>query len=242
YYEFDNTVVREILGKKLTTRLRKDLDDISERTSVPLKSCKRQYDNIKNIFKAVEDSTGDLVNNIKTEFLLSENLSKSYACIVFMSYHKFETGKRRLSYLTFTDCAYCVEQMITNWTINSSDATESDTVLDMDKNFLQELRDLKIFSSDKDIADEHKRAVFTELKAKASKEIAKMYDPHVKNFDRILISIGADLIHQKDLKDIFLDLVEKFIEPCKQANLTVSGLSMFLQALMTTCEKLSSVQ
>ncbi len=50
----------------------------------------------------------------------------------------------------------------------------------MDKNFLQELRDLKTFSTDKDIADEHKRAVFTELKAKASKEIAKMYDPHVK--------------------------------------------------------------
>ena len=76
YYEFDNVVVRELLGKKLTTRLRKDLDDISERTGIPLKSCKRQYDNIKNIFKAVEDLTGDLVNNIKTEFLLSEKLSK----------------------------------------------------------------------------------------------------------------------------------------------------------------------
>lgn len=76
YYEFDNIIVRELLGKKLTTRLRKDLDDISERTTVPLKSCKRQYDNIKNIFKAVEDSTGDLVKNIKTEFLLSEKLSK----------------------------------------------------------------------------------------------------------------------------------------------------------------------
>ena len=60
------------------------------------------------------------------------------------------------------------------------DATDSDTVLDMDKNFLQELRDVKTFSADKDIADEHKRAVFTELKIKASKEIAKMYDPHVK--------------------------------------------------------------
>jgi hypothetical protein len=76
YYEFDKAVVRELLGKKLTTRLRKDLDDISERLNVPLKSCKRQYDNMKNIFKAVEDSTGDLVNKIRTEFLLSESLSK----------------------------------------------------------------------------------------------------------------------------------------------------------------------
>jgi hypothetical protein len=50
----------------------------------------------------------------------------------------------------------------------------------MDKNFLQELRDLRTFSTDKDIADEHKRAVLTELKAKASKDVAKIYDPHVK--------------------------------------------------------------
>lgn len=62
----------------------------------------------------------------------------------------------------------------------TADANDSDTALDMDKNFLQELRDLKTFSSDKDIADEHKRAVFTELKTKSSKEIAKMFDPHVK--------------------------------------------------------------
>ncbi|XP_028403890.1 acidic fibroblast growth factor intracellular-binding protein B-like isoform X1 [Dendronephthya gigantea] len=242
YYEFDNIIVRDLLGKKLTTRLRKDLDEISEKTNIPLKSCKRQYDNIKNIFKAVEDSTGDLVKNIKTEFLLSEKLSKLYACIVFMSYHKFETGKRRLTYLTFADCAYCVDHMITNWMTSSSDITDSDTALDMDKNFLQELRDLKTFSSDKDIADEHKRAVFTELKTKASKEIAKTFDPHVKNLDRILINIGAGLIHQKDMKDIFLDLIEKFMEPCKQLKLTVNGLSTFLQALMSTCEKLSSVQ
>ena len=76
YYEFDNIVVRELLGKRLTTRLRKDLDDISERTGVSLKSCKRQYDNIKNIFKMVEDSTGGLEENIKRNFLISDKLAK----------------------------------------------------------------------------------------------------------------------------------------------------------------------
>lgn len=50
----------------------------------------------------------------------------------------------------------------------------------MEKNFLQELRDLKVFTSDKDIADEHKRAVVDELKTKDSGEAAKLYEPHVK--------------------------------------------------------------
>ena len=42
YYEFDPLVVRELLGKKLTSKQRKDLDDVSEKTKVPLKSCRRQ--------------------------------------------------------------------------------------------------------------------------------------------------------------------------------------------------------
>jgi len=42
YYEFDPAIVREILGKKLTSRYRNALDDISEKTKVPLRSCRRQ--------------------------------------------------------------------------------------------------------------------------------------------------------------------------------------------------------
>ena len=42
YYSIDAVVVREILGKKLASRTRKDLDDISELTTVPLRSCRRQ--------------------------------------------------------------------------------------------------------------------------------------------------------------------------------------------------------
>jgi len=44
YYEFDSVIVREILGKKLTSRFRNSLDDISEKTHIPLRSCRRQVD------------------------------------------------------------------------------------------------------------------------------------------------------------------------------------------------------
>jgi len=42
YYEFDDAVIREILGKKLSTRNRNNMDDVSEKTKVPLRSCFRQ--------------------------------------------------------------------------------------------------------------------------------------------------------------------------------------------------------
>lgn len=47
YHELDESVLREILGKKVTSKTRKDLDDVSELTNVPLRSCHRQYDNIQ---------------------------------------------------------------------------------------------------------------------------------------------------------------------------------------------------
>ena len=50
YYQFDKEVVRELLGKKLTGRVRKDLDDVSEKTNIPLKSCRRQVSCWLNFF------------------------------------------------------------------------------------------------------------------------------------------------------------------------------------------------
>uniref|UniRef100_A0A3Q4FXR3 Fibroblast growth factor (acidic) intracellular binding protein a n=1 Tax=Neolamprologus brichardi TaxID=32507 RepID=A0A3Q4FXR3_NEOBR len=74
YYAFDDTFVREVLGKKLSKGTKKDLDDISAKTGVTLKSCRRQFDNFKRVFKVVEELKGPLVENIRQHFLLSDKL------------------------------------------------------------------------------------------------------------------------------------------------------------------------
>ena len=53
YYSLDAEVARELVGRgqKMTAKLRKDFDTISEKTRIPLKSCLRQFDNIKRIYK-----------------------------------------------------------------------------------------------------------------------------------------------------------------------------------------------
>ncbi|KAJ7380038.1 hypothetical protein OS493_012800 [Desmophyllum pertusum] len=69
YYQFDKEVVRELLGKKLTGRLRKDLDDVSEKTNIPLKSCRRQFDNVKNVLRTIEETEGGgLADTVKKIF------------------------------------------------------------------------------------------------------------------------------------------------------------------------------
>lgn len=76
YYNLDDIVAREILGKKLSSRYRKDLDEVADRTCVRLKSVRRQFDNVKRIFKCVEEMPGSVTNNIRTNFLLPEGLAR----------------------------------------------------------------------------------------------------------------------------------------------------------------------
>uniref|UniRef100_A0A8D0GT71 FGF1 intracellular binding protein n=1 Tax=Sphenodon punctatus TaxID=8508 RepID=A0A8D0GT71_SPHPU len=163
YYAFDEAFVREVLGKKLSKGTKKDLDDISAKTGVTLKSCRRQFDNFKRVFKAVEELRGSLVENIQQHFLLSDRLARDYAAVVFFANSRFETGKKKLQFLTFEDFAFCAEQMIQNWTLGAVDTNVDDMDVDLDKEFLQDLKELKVLIGDKELLDLHKRLVCTSV-------------------------------------------------------------------------------
>ena len=51
----DSAVGRQLAGKKLESRLAKDLEVLAEKTSVQLDSFRRQFDNIRRIYKFVKD-------------------------------------------------------------------------------------------------------------------------------------------------------------------------------------------
>ncbi|KAK3745518.1 hypothetical protein QZH41_009915 [Actinostola sp. cb2023] len=246
YYDFDKEVIREILGKKLTGRQRKDLDDVCEKTKVSLKSCRRQFDNVKNVFRAIEENEGgSLSENIKKNFLLSDVLARQYASIVFMATHRFETSKKRLTYLTFDDLAYCSEQMIDKWTVgtddNGSGQDIGETGAEFDRTFLQDLRDLKVFVSEKEIVEEHRSLVRNSILKNEKTKLSKSVESNFKTLCRTLLNIAAGLIHSKDMKDIFNDFVEKFIEPCKQMDWEQSDVEEFLTTLVSTCSQLESL-
>jgi hypothetical protein len=46
-------------------------------------------------------------------------LLRDYAAIVFFANNRFETGKKKLHYLTFQDFAFCAGQLISNWTVGA---------------------------------------------------------------------------------------------------------------------------
>ncbi|XP_064827906.1 acidic fibroblast growth factor intracellular-binding protein B-like isoform X1 [Oncorhynchus masou masou] len=226
YYEFDSVFAREVLGKKLSKGTKKDLDDISCKTGITLKSCRRQFDNFKRVFKVVEELKGPLVENIQRHFLLSDTLARDYAAIVFFANSRFETGKRKLQYLSFQDFAFCAGQLISYWTIGAMDSMMEDMDVDLEKEFLNELKDLKVLVNDKDMMDQHKILVCAALRGKI--KVYKLMEVNFKNLSRALIHLASKLTHTKDVRDLFIDLVEKFIEPCRYDRWTVAEITLFL--------------
>ncbi|KAA0186844.1 hypothetical protein HAZT_HAZT008261 [Hyalella azteca] len=118
FYTLDDCVVREIIGKKLSGRNRKDLDDVAEKTGMMLRSCRRQFDNIKRVFKLIEEASAPLISTIENFFLLSDGLSRKYAVIVFLLLNRFETNKRKLNYMTAEDFYTCGFAMMQHWSSN----------------------------------------------------------------------------------------------------------------------------
>ncbi|XP_066971948.1 LOW QUALITY PROTEIN: acidic fibroblast growth factor intracellular-binding protein [Macrobrachium rosenbergii] len=235
YYEFDDIVIREIIGKKLNARTRKDLDDVAEKTGVLLRSCRRMFDkHLKNFKQVFDQMPINVVANIQSFLPLPTYLAKKYAAIVFIINNRFETSKRKLNYLTFEDFSVCALLMMTTWTSASSllasgisHGPEGVDDSDLDRDFLIELRDFKL------LLDREKstgsNATLSHLRGKIPDRMCSEVETNFKVYSRAIINIGVALNNSRDLRDFFVDTVEKVVDPCRQSRWKGSELEIFLQ-------------
>eukprot|EP00112_Aurelia_sp_Birch-Aquarium-sp1_P013887 Seg2975.1 transcript_id=Seg2975.1/GoldUCD/mRNA.D3Y31 product="Acidic fibroblast growth factor intracellular-binding protein B" protein_id=Seg2975.1/GoldUCD/D3Y31 len=212
----------------MSAKLRKDMDDVSEKTGIPLKRCRRQFDNVKNVLKAYEDSEGSALDIIKKQFLLTEPLASIYASMVFIFVNRFDTGKKRLAYLNFDDFVFCAEQMLNNWCIGDILCDDDD----LDRNFFHEIRDLKNAISDKTFNDQIKTSAINYLEAKNHSGLARSADSVFRNVSQRIFQIGSSMSNSRDVRDFFNTAVEKIIEPTKQIEWSKHEFELFLDALI----------
>ncbi len=236
YYTYEEPVVREFTGKKLSGRDRREMDEVSDKTRVPVKSCRRQFDNVKRVLKVVDDLNGSLVDNVRSQFLLSESLSQCYSGLVFLSCNKFETSKKKLSHLTVRDLIYCANIMSESWTSGAAgSAHQVDDDLELDRDFLQELHDMKLYLYDRSLVDLHQKAVMRDLRRKHHPIwMTKSVEGNFSMLSRNLSTIGSSLIHNKDLKDLFIDVQEKVIDPFKQLKWSKEDMDVVLSSMIET--------
>ncbi|KAH7491901.1 hypothetical protein KRP22_002617 [Phytophthora ramorum] len=119
YYSRDADVDRWLLGKKLSGRLEKDLDDVAERSGRTLKSCRRQLENLRRVYAAVEDRNfhGLPCRAVSELFLLSEQLASKYACLLFVLHTRFQVHPQHptTGFLTWLDLRFFAALIMTHW-------------------------------------------------------------------------------------------------------------------------------
>lgn len=119
YYAFDDNFVRQLVGKRIGSDMRKKLDDIAENTDVPYNSCLRQFENIKRIYKfAMEPYTGQasLVSRICDEFRIHTKTATRYVVTSFIAEYKptFDKKLQGCQYKTVEQLALATIKAWTN--------------------------------------------------------------------------------------------------------------------------------
>ena len=230
YYEFDENLVRDLLGKKLSTRTKKDIDEICERINISLKSGRRQFDNMKRIYKTVEDLDGSLYDNIQKHFLLPRKMSETYAHITFLSSNRIECSKKKLQHLKLQDFCDFAREMMSEWT--HGDPSQED---DLDRQLIHDLRTIKFqLNADGDTLEDFKRLnhkVFIENVENGKEKFAKISGSFVPILRNVLV-IGSGLSQSKEFRDIFIDIYERVVEPFKGVRANTSDVDDFFRVLM----------
>ncbi|XP_062370188.1 acidic fibroblast growth factor intracellular-binding protein isoform X3 [Cinclus cinclus] len=152
--------------------------------------------------------------------------ARDYAAIVFFANSRFETGKRRLQFLSFADFAACAQSMMGHWSQGALAPEAAEPDGDLPKSFLQDLKELKVLVADKDLLDQHKSLVCSALRGKIS--VYNELEANFKALSRALVNVGGKLTHARDVRDFFVDLVEKVIEPCRSDKWSPGDLRLFL--------------
>ncbi|RHY32784.1 hypothetical protein DYB32_002254 [Aphanomyces invadans] len=115
YYGFDGAVVRRLLGKKLTSRAQKDLDEVSENSLRTLKKSVYNRTRQKNF-------QGPLTRLICEQFLISEKLAAKYACVVFLLHGRFEVhpSHKLVGFLSWHDVQFFAALLMGHWVAPST--------------------------------------------------------------------------------------------------------------------------
>ncbi|EGD77798.1 fibpl protein [Salpingoeca rosetta] len=214
YYQYDANFMLLILGKQLSKGMRKDLDELADETHLALTSCNRQFDNLRRIWKAVEDQPGPLVNVIQQQFLLNPSQAKDYAAMVFITDNRLAVDKKVLSAVPLSVFLDCAHEFMRSWTsVNDPHGNDQD----LQKRFLQELRELKYnITGSREVLEHFNAALRANPPAVSASRLA-----HVYGVVRRVIQIGGGLSYSKEWRDIFEDLEQEVVQPLREDRWTL---------------------
>ena len=212
YYQLTDTYVRELLGKKLTSRTKKEIEEnvVNE----------KQFDNLKYITKRLEElQPGEKgIQVLINDFCFQQELAVQYCHVSFLCIHRIECLHKKLRFLNFNDFMFMCSCMMSNWQPSLLDPTG-----DLEMYFSKDLKSLRLVIMTKEGYESFKSTLNEKLKFQITQP------NNFRNLIRNLIYIGSMLDHSKYFRLFFLDLVNKVLDGLLSLKLSLKELeSLFL--------------
>mmetsp|Transcript_39951 Transcript_39951/g.81810 ORF Transcript_39951/g.81810 Transcript_39951/m.81810 type:complete len:404 (-) Transcript_39951:15-1226(-) len=249
FYSFDEPVMRELLGKVTSRAVRRELEDMTEGSRITVKSARRQFDNVKRVMALVQQELANKTSSgrgghctvleiIMNHFMLPLELASQYQHIIFMSTNKIETFKNRLSTIDFKEWNSLAGVIMALWGCEYS--------LEFDVNFTEQMRSAKEGLSSRDSMSEYKKQVFHLLKSSmsdtephptmASRDLAfrnkiNALDRSFNGIVKGMLQIGSALQEWREVRDLFIDVQEKILDPLDKADMTLEQVITLLAAM-----------
>eukprot|EP00727_Mastigamoeba_balamuthi_P007470 m51a1_g3343 hypothetical protein (363) ;mRNA; r:399781-401294 len=224
YYSFDDALARELVGKRLTLKERRDIDDVSAHTGIPIASCLRQFDNIRRVYKAILaeplKSAQDLV---AAQFCLSPTLTSRYVRLAFLLENKPNLGGKRMQLLRYSAMEHIAQFLLGYW------ASPNGVALEIGNKFVGDVK----AKLGKDSQTSYCKAVLGRLAGSLSSSALEGLGSRIRVILKSLLLMGAELSDWKEFRDLFEDLVEKVVDPCLEAGLVKKDIGAFFDALVS---------
>ena len=207
YYQLNDAYVRELLGKKLTSRTKKEMEETEFN--------EKQFNNIKFVTKRIEElQPGErAIQVLKTEFCFQHDLAVEYSLIAFHCIHRLETLHKKLKFLTCQDIMYCTACMMSAWQPSMLDPTD-----DMEMYFAKDLKSLRLVIMTKEGYESFKNTLNDKL------DFIITQPNNFRSVVRNLIYIGSTLDHSKYFRLFFHDLVNKVVDGLLSLKLDIQQL------------------
>lgn len=228
YYTFDVEIARELLDKKMSSRGRRDLDEICAQSGQPLASIRRQFETFKRIHRRVEELPGDLNQNIQRKFLLSKRLSAKYAAIVLLTRHRIEVGRRKIGISTVA-VFECAEAFFFHLTLPSK-------TIEFDYILAREIRELRttVYSlqSQEELYESMNEAIHATDGEKAGALMDQLLSVNlIKRLLEFILQIGSGLSQANDIRDLCIDINDLIVKTLRDSALERSSVELFFESL-----------
>lgn len=239
YYGLNDQVLRELLGHQLTAKARKDLDVVASKSGVELRSCVRQFENLKRVVHFSEEghtgtSGGPVCDEIRRKFCMPHALAWKYTCSLFLFKHRLHFHKHkklfaRIPTEAFLAMAGC---MVFHWVASGRESSPSDVSLVMVCEAFRDLwrplpaamgspglklnevlcSGLKMAGKVLRAGDERKRLAAGVVRRLTAEGIEFVDAALAAGILKALRSI-CDAVASSNIRDIFEVLISKIVEP-----------------------------